>query len=631
MKKSATLAFMLFSLVAAAQSEIKMNGSLEFFMDQTKEMDGKAAYSMNGDVFGTGDWKQATYDNWNDNRDKMQAILNLGSEIKVNDKVKLNIGFETMYDELIGRVNGSGETAVQELPTVRDNAPIVLKDITAEIDTDFAKLTLTNNFNYDFNNKVLAMQLEDNWGEPIPYGEGILAQKDIKDIKTKAFMFQAAKERKAKALETNLQDMLQSDAQKTKMVFGIDMQKDFSKGKVGALLVNEHDKASGKKTDIDNTVTSDKDLDILRLAVNGKLDLTSNISLRGEFITAQYGKDVTSVLNSYDGTSYDVDGIKDSANVLDLGLDYNVTDNLQIAVGYKDVGEGYTAVLGNSQRNDSWLGNKSFKFEDGTGYEKGINTKVSYTLPTNLLIKTSLEAKKYDLTRSALKTNEDTVEQEIKGMAQIIGTNDKWKAETSYRQRLLDNKGTGTVAETNVIYNDINANGELTVFDKGNLKAKFTGDLNYYLGEDKKFDQNFSTETRVKVGTNVTYKMSDKVSLTGTYGFGYATENNDMIKDASATQNMLTMGLKYQVTGDVALDVGYKYDNYKYDVKATANELMNSVNKKEANHQWFNGLESWDNNAFQYFTNDGGWRQLLVENYKGYNTHQLKASVVVRF
>ena len=152
MKKSATLAFMLFSLVAAAQSEIKMNGSLEFFMDQTKEMDGKAAYSMNGDVFGTRDWKQATYDNWNDNRDKMQAILNLGSEIKVNDKVKLNIGFETMYDELIGRVNGSGETAVQELPTVRDNAPIVLKDITAEIDTDFAKLTLTNNFNYDFNN-----------------------------------------------------------------------------------------------------------------------------------------------------------------------------------------------------------------------------------------------------------------------------------------------------------------------------------------------------------------------------------------------------------------------------------------------------------------------------------------------
>lgn len=630
MKKSATLAFMLFSLVAAAQSEIKMNGSLEFFMDQTKEMDGKAAYSMNGDVFGTGDWKQATYDNWNDNRDKMQAILNLGSEIKVNDKVKLNIGFETMYDELIGRVNGSGETAVQELPTVRDNAPIVLKDITAEIDTDFARLTLTNNFNYDFNNRVLAMQLEDNWGEPIPYGEGILAQKDIKDIKTKAFMFQAAKERKAKALETNLQDMLQSDAQKTKMVFGIDMKKDFSKGKVGVLLVNEHDKASGKKTDIDNTVTSDKDLDILRIAVNGKFDLTSNISLRGEFITAQYGKDVTNVLNSYDGTNYNVDGIKDSSNAIDLGLDYNVTDNLQIAVGLKDIGEGYTAVLGNSQRNDSWLGNKSFKFEDGTGYEKGINAKVSYTLPTNLLIKTSLEAKKYDLTRSALKTNEDTVEQEIKGMAQIIGTNDKWKAETSYRQRLLDNKGTGTVAKTDMAYDDINANGELTILDNGNLKAKVTGDLNYYAGQDYVAKKNFSKEIRVKVGTNVDYKVSDKISLKGAYSFGHATEDNDIIKDASATQNMLTMGLKYQVTGDIAFDVAYKYDNYKYDVKTTTTDLVNSSNKKEAKHQWYNGLESWDNNAATYAT-EWGWRGTLVENYKGYETHQLKSSVVVKF
>ena len=632
MKRSVTLAFMLFSLVAAAQSEIKMNGSLEFFMDQTKEMDGKAAYSMNGDVFGTGDWKQATYDNWNDNRDKMQAILNLGSEIKVNDKVKLNIGLETMYDELIGRVNGSGETAVQELPTVRDNAPLVLKDITAEINSDFAKFTITNNFNYDFNNRVLAMQLEDNWGEPIPYGEGILAEKEIKEIKAKAFMFQGSKDRSknTKALETNLQDMLQADAKNTKMVYGVDMKKEFSKGKMGVLLVNEHDKASGKKTDIDNTVTSDKDLDTLRVAVNGKFDLTSNISLRGEFITAQYGKDVTEVLNSYNGTKYNVDGLKDSANVLDFGLDYNITDNLQVTVGYKDIGEGYTAVLGNSQRNESWLGDKSFAFEDGTGYEKGLNTKISYTLPTNLLIKTSLEAKRYDLTRTAFNASEDTVEQEIKGMGQIIGDNDKWKAEASYRQRLLDNKGTGTVAKTDLAFDDVNANGEIVVYDNGNLKAKVTGDLNYYAGQDYIAKANFSKETRVKVGTSVDYKVSDKVSLKGAYSFGHATEDNDIIKDASATQNLLTMGLKYQVTGDVAFDVAYKYDNYKYDVNATTANLTNSSNKKEAKHQWYNGLESWDNNATTYAA-EGGWRGTLVQNYKGYETHQLKASVVVKF
>ena len=145
MKKTATLAFMLFSLIAAAQSEIKMNGSLEYQLDQTREMDGNPIYSMNGSVFGN--YKQSTNDNPNDNRDKSQIALKLNSEIKVNNKVKVNVGFETMYDELIGRINGSGATAGQEFATIRDNPPIVLRDLTAEINSDIAKITITNNCN----------------------------------------------------------------------------------------------------------------------------------------------------------------------------------------------------------------------------------------------------------------------------------------------------------------------------------------------------------------------------------------------------------------------------------------------------------------------------------------------------
>lgn len=646
MKNRIAIAFMLFSLVAAAQSEIKMSGALEFGLDQTVEMDGKAAYSMNGDVFGTGDWKQATYDNWNDNRDKFQAILNLNSEIKVDDKIKLNVGFESMVDELIGRTNGAGATAVQEFGTVRDNPPLILKDITAEINSDFAKVTLTNNFNYNFNNRVLAMQLEDHWGEPIPYGEGLLLEKDIKDIKTKAFMYQAYKDKLPDVngkptdvdnikLSSNLQDgILQGHAKNTKVVYGIDTKKDFAKGKVGLLLVNEYDKASGKKTDIDNTIISDKDLNILRVAVNGELVLTSNISLKGEFLTAQYGKDITEVFNSFGhvsgSTKYDLStpGIKDDASIIDLNLNYNVTDNLQIAMGYKNVGEGYTAVLGNSQRMDSWLGDASFNFDGGLGYENGFNTKINYTLPTSLLIKTSLEAKKYDLTRSALGSKEDSNEQEIKGTAKII--EDRWKVEASYRQRLLTNGGTGTVAKTDFAYDDINANGEVTIYDNGSIKTKVTGDLNYYIGNDYVAKQNFSTETRVKVGTNVDYKMSEKLSLKGAYSFGYATEDNDIIKNGSATQNMLTMGLKYQVTGDVAFDLGYKYDNYKYDVTATGANYATLAEKKEVSHFWYNGLERWDNTT-EALNKEYAWRKTLVESYKGYSTHQLKASVVVKF
>lgn len=631
MKKSIALAFMLFSLVAVAETSIKFNGSLELGLDQFKEADGKQWYSMNGDVFGTGDWKQSTNDNWNDNREKAQAILNLNSEIKVSDKVKINIGFESMVDELIGKANGSGETAVQEFSTVRDNQPVILKDITAEIDTDLAKFTITNNFNYNFNNRVLATQFEDNSGEPLPYGEGILAEKDVKGIKTKAFLYQATEyavtPNTGVLLVNGQNDIIQAE-NADKMVYGIDMKKDFSRGKIGVLAINEHDKSSEESGDNFN-----KKLDTLRVALNGELELTGKLSLKGEYITAQYGSDVTAELNtfgqvSYDEPTYDLSAVdaKKDTNLMDLSATYNATDNLQIVMGYKNVGEDYTAVLGNSQRMDSWLGDASFNYIGGKGYENGMNAKVEYTLPTNLLVKTSFEYKNYDQTRTALNSDEDTNNNEMIGKVQI--TQDKWKTEASYRKTASTNSGSGSsVSETDLVYDDMNANGEISIFDNGKVKAKVNADLNYYIGTDNTLKQNFSNEMRVKAGTTVSYKMSDKTSVTGAYSFGYATENNDVINDGSAIQNLFKLGIKYDVSSDVAVNLMYKYDNYAYDVVATANELTNSVHKKEAEHQWYDGLESWDHSGVNW----DAWRQDLASSYKGYATHEIKASVIVRF
>lgn len=615
MKKTATLAFMLFSIIAAAQSEIKMSGSLEFLLDQTREMDGKDVYSMNGDVFSK--WKKSSNDNSNDNRDKFQAILDLNTEIRVNKNVKVNIGFETMYDEFIGRVNGSGATAGEEFASSRDNAPLILKDITAEINSDIAKFIITNNFNYDFNKRVLTTQLEADWGEGTPYGEGILAEKNIMGVKTKAFLYQVSSDSKTKQLEVNLQDgIMQNDADKAKMIYGIDMKKDFSKGKIGLLAINEEDKSSHIQGS-----NFKKDLNIARFAINGQLNLSESLSLNGEFITAQYGKDVTKVDNSFgryvswkndyhDFTGADA---KKDSSIIDFNLNYNATKNLKISMGYKDVGEDYYAVSGNSHKQDSWLGDLSFDYDDGTGYEKGINTKINYTVPTKLPIKTSLEMSKYDLTRSALNDAEDNNKQEIKAMAQVA--KDKWKAETSLRQILTKNNSvTNKKDEATDI---LNANGEIVFYDKGNMKAKLTGDLNYYAGQDYISKKTYSEETRIKVGTNVNYKVSNKLSLNGAYNLGHSVDKNDIIKETTATQNRVNLGLRYLVSGDIAFNVGYKYDKYQFDDKnASVADIQNSRNKKIDKYQVYDGSEPWANGS---------------QNYKGYETHQLTANVVVKF
>ncbi|MBZ4683004.1 MAG: hypothetical protein PWP46_6 [Fusobacteriaceae bacterium] len=637
MKKHVALAFALFSITAAA-AQIDMNGSLQFFFDEFREINGNQWYSMNGNgnIFGTGDWKQSTNDNWNDNREKFQAILNLNSNIKLNENTNVNLGFETIIDELIGQANGSGITYGQEFATVRDNSPLILKDITLTTNTDIGKFTLTNNFNFDFNKRVLAMQLEDNWGEPIPYGEGVLFENDdVYGFTAKAFMYQAneaAKDISSTDVTTNTaSNLIQGDVANTKMVYGIDVKKDFGFGNIGILAVNVHDKSSEVEGD-----NFGKKLDTLRYAINAEFAPIDLVTVKGEYIAANYGSDVTSIMNTtgqvipWITDSYDLSGTdaKKDNTVVDASVIITPFDDLELTVGYKNVGEDYTAVLGNSQRHDSWLGNKSFAYEDGTGYDKGYSGKIVYTLPFDIIIKTTAEYTNYDKTRSAFNDNEDTNETQLLGKVEI--NEEKWAVAGSYRRLAKTNSGAdapkGGVIETDILYNDYNVNGKYTLIENGKLNTNVTADLNYYTGEDKVLSQLFSGEQRIKVGTSSDYKLNDKTTLYGSYNFGYATEDNDQFQGAYGRQHLVKTGVRY-VVNDVTFDVMYKYDNYKLKREATKEELENSVYKKEASHVWYDGVESFSHTGSDW----DSWMWDIADDYPGYITHELKASVTVSF
>ncbi|TDT70462.1 hypothetical protein EV215_1007 [Hypnocyclicus thermotrophus] len=637
MKKHVALALALFSITAAA-AQIDMSGSLQFFFDEFREINGNKWYSMNGNgnIFGTGDWKQSTNDNWNDNRDKFQAILNLNSNVKLNENTNINLGFETIIDELIGQANGSGITYGQEFATVRDNSPLIIKDITLTTNTDIGKFTLTNNFNFDFNKRVLAMQLEDNWGEPLPYGEGVLLENDdVYGFTTKTFMFQASEAPSSidgKDVTTNTaSNLTQNDLKSTKLVYGFDVKKDFGLGNIGVLAVNVHDKSS----EISGS-NFGKDLDTLRLAVNGEFAPIDLVSIKGEYIIANYGKDVTSVMNTtgqvipWITDSYDLSGVdaKKDNTIVDATVVVTPFDDLEVSVGYKNVGEDYTAVLGNSQRHDSWLGNASFAYEDGTGYEKGYNGKIVYTLPFDLIVKTTVDYTNYDKTRSALNDNEDTNETQLLGKVEI--NEDKWGVAGSYRRLVKTNSGkdvsNGGVEETDILYNDYNVNARYALVQGAKLNTNINVDVNYYTGDDNTISQNFSNEQRIKVGTSSDYKMNDKTTLYGSYNFGYATENNDVIKDAYGRQYLIKTGIKY-VVNDVTFDLMYKYDNYKLNREASKTELENSVYKKEVSHVWYDGLESWSHSGSDW----ENWMWDVADDYSGYITHELKASITVAF
>ena len=118
-KLSLLLSLVLVLAIAAptfAAADIEFNGATYFIFDEFTEIDGKQWYSMNGNtnIFGTGDWKQSTTDNPNDNREKFQNKLVLNMTANVNENLKVDMGFESLVDEFIGYPNGTGATRVQE-------------------------------------------------------------------------------------------------------------------------------------------------------------------------------------------------------------------------------------------------------------------------------------------------------------------------------------------------------------------------------------------------------------------------------------------------------------------------------------------------------------------------------------
>ncbi|WP_018247636.1 porin family protein [Orenia marismortui] len=635
MKKiSLLLTFLLvFSLAlpAFAETEIEFDGGLWLTFDEFTEVDGNPWYSMNGNtnIFGTGDWKQSTTDNPNDNREKFESKILLNTKITVDDTVTINAGFESLTDEFNGYPNGTGATRVQETPTVRDNSPVQLRDLTLTADTKYAKIIATNNFNYNFNERVLATQFEDNWGEMTPYGEGILVQTDIAGVATQGFVFQTSKGTPGTASSAG-DDIIVNEhdtfKKADKLIYGADLKKDLAKGKLGALIINTHDKSSDEQGE-----NFDKDLDNLHLVINGDYYLTDKVTLNGEFITAKYGDDVTEVINvqniPWHTPAYDLSGqgAKEDTDIFEVGATVNPLPNLKVNTFYKNVGEDYIAVIGADHDMDSWFGDANFNYGDGTGYEKGLGLNASYDLKTMFNPTVTLDLTNYEMTRSQLNGDEDDTETEVE--AGVSFGDGPWSLGASYRVMTRENDN----FDVDMEYNDFNVNGSYKLVDDERLTADLHGDINYYTGDDKAIDQNFSTETRFKVGAGSSYKLNEFVTLTTSYDFGYATEDNDVIKDASGRQHLIKLGASYKITENSSFSLMYKYDNYNLDRDATADDLVNSVYKKEAEHQWYDGAESWEHGPENYAWNNWPNTSTIAPNYSGYTTHEIKATYNVNF
>lgn len=196
-----------------------------------------------------------------------------------------------------------------------------------------------------------------------------------------------------------------------------------------------------------------------------------------------------------------------------------------------------------------------------------------------------------------------------------------------------DDESKGTVDETDLVYNDFNINGSYNLIDREKLTTDLRGDLNYYTGDDETIDQNFSTETRVKVGVSNEYVLNEKVTLTGSYDLGYATEDNDVFEDADGRQHLIKLGMNYKISQDTSFDILYKYDNYDLNRPEgiTGDALVNSVYKKEAGHQWYDGGESWQHGPENHAWNNWPNISEVAPGYSGYTTHEIKATFTVNF
>ncbi|MGM0369312.1 MAG: hypothetical protein ACQEP9_02685 [Bacillota bacterium] len=642
-----SLIIVLFLTAPTFAADVEFSGTSYFVFDEFVETDGKQWYSMNGNtnIFGTGDWKKSTSDNMNDNRETFQNEMLLDMTANVNQNLKIDMGFESLIDEFTGYPNGTEETRVQEAPTVRDNSPIRLEELTVTADTELAEIEVTNSFNHNFNPRILATQFEDNDGDRNPYGEGLLLKTDLYGVKTKGFLFQATAIDDDDDSSDDDDIIVDNDDRAIsadKLIYGAQFNKDLNKGEIGGLVVNTHDKDSETNYDgYGNTKDGfEKDKDILRAAVNGKYIVNNMLTVSGEVITAQYGDDVENVINAHNepSASRTIDvGNKEDTEIVDVEAKTYPMPGLEVNLGYKDVGEDYVAVIGADQDKDSWLGDKSFDAVDGTGYDKGFSLETNYQMPIMLNPTATLELSDYDQTRTGYDTNEqdyndneDTNEQEIE--AGIETEQGSWSAEASYRIKEETNSGSGTVDEKDIVYNDLNINGKYKLIDSENLTTKLNGDLNYYVGDDEAIDQNFSTEKRIKLGTGNTYELNDKINLKGSYNFGYATEDNDVFENANGRQHLIKLGASYKISQDTTFDVMYKYDNYNLDRAVTADELEDSVYKKEDDHHWYDGGESWQHGPEEDQW-DSEWPYIkdVAPDYTGYTTHEIKATLTVDF
>lgn len=623
MKRYLAAIFMLFSIVAIAETEFSFGGQLVVELDEYKEKDGLDAYSTTGDgnIFGSGDWKGSTNDNYDDTAEQFTATLDLNMEAKINENVTVFANIETLTEEFTGITNGTEETEVQEGSTVRDNESFNLKELRVDVNTEVAEIRVTNDFNYNFNPRVLYMQLEDNSGEPVAYGEGIYAKGKNENFDLQTFMFQSSD-------EGSDDDTDQEDYEADYMVYGIDINKDFDTAKFEVLAINTHDKSSDVSGD-----TYGKDMDVQHYALSAEIEPFDFISAKAEYITANYGDDVTeidnflsNVLDWYPETySVETAEEREDNSIYEGSVTIRPMLDLDITLGYKDVGEDYYAVLGNSHQMDYWGGDAELDANEGLGYEKGIYGELAYFLPVAIDIKNTITYENFEATRSAEDDDEDTSEEEIEALFEF-GDEDFIAINSSIRRNEQKNSGDGSVDKLHYIFYDYNVNGTYKVQFDNKTNNIFALDLNYYTGDDEDLAQNFSNEKRLKASSVTEHKLNDQMTLKGVYRFGIATEDNDVIQNAKGIQNVVKLGFTYTVSPDCVIDVFYKFDDYELDRDATSDELYDSVYKKESEHQWYDGVESWDH---EDDTDD--WKKELAAEYGGYTTHELYAKLTVKF
>lgn len=620
---------LLFSLVlvlvlavpAAAGSNVEFSGDVNFMFWEFTEVDGKADYSMNGipgAVFGIGGWKQDTSDN-NVNRERLQTNLNLNMKATVDNIVTVDASLLGLHEEMNMDYNGTDKTYSQGAPTPQDNEALRLGNLTITAKPDFGEVIITNNFNYNFNNKVLASQFRDDWGDMVPYGEGVLVKNKVAGVDAQSFLY-----------KTEINDDPEQGVDYPapgldikQMVYGIDLKRDIPMGKVGALLVRTYDERADEDT---GDGTYDKDLHNNHIAVTGELSPVDMLTINGEFITAMYGEDVDTIYNTV--PSWDADkpgtidlsaeGAKEDTNVIEVGATLTPIAGLEITGTYKDVGEDYVAVQNNSHKRQSWLGDESFgsgqifNYKEGIGYEKGFKIDGSYMLPVALMPQITGMYTEYDETRSHLNDGVDDSVSIAKVGTDVSGG--AWETKTYYRWKNDQDAG----EDKGKLFNEINVNGSYTVLDTEPTELNLTGELSYYTGDDEEVeeDKNFSQETRVRVGTNGSYKLNNKTNLTASYDFGVVREDSDLLT-GSAMQNLVKTGVNYKVSPNTTLKVNYQFDSYQLkDVNDDDDNFAEAMEKKEADHVWYDGDEEW------------GSRDA---SYEGYTTHSVKATYNVSF